>query len=286
MAIVEHKTFSRAAAALNMAQPPLSRRIADLEKELGADLFIRGSRQIQLTETGMTLVREARIVLEQARLAERIVRDSIKGISGHIRLGYVGSTGFSIVPSAIRFFRDAHPHATVNVVHLLAAHQFDALRFGTIDVALVGGIVESAGFRKEVLRTNRLVAVLPANHPFADRESIDVADLADEPFLEFPRYGPTGLHDLVRSVCAQSGFVPRVAQEADGLDILVACVAAGIGVALVNDAARTLPIRGVAYKEITPASPPVHLTALSRLTDENPLIASFIEQLKAAAVSA
>jgi DNA-binding transcriptional LysR family regulator len=281
LAVVEHKTFSRAAQALHMAQPPLSRRIADLEKALGTTLFVRGSRQVALTQAGLTLAREARVVLQQVKLAERIVRDSIDGTVGHIRLGYVGSAGFDIVPRAARRFREENPAASVSLMHIWT-HQSDALRLGTIDIAIVSGIVAADGCRCEIIGTGSLIAALPADHPLVKNEIVRIADLAQEPFVELPRYGPAGMHDFVRSVFLREGFVPKVVQQAEGHDMLIACVAAGHGVALVNSAARRLPVRGVAYRDITPESPPVHLSALCREAEENPLVPSLIAALKSA----
>ncbi|MGA2392916.1 MAG: LysR family transcriptional regulator [Candidatus Lustribacter sp.] len=280
MAVVEYKTFSRAARHLSIAQPPLSRRIAELERQIGAPLFLRGAREVELTPAGLALVKQARIVLEQAKLAEHIRRDTVAGSTGQIRVGYVGVTGFSIMPDAIRSFRKSHSNASIKLVYYLFAHQSDALRFGTIDVALVSGSFDAENFQADRLATNHLVVALPAHHPMARLPVVPVADLAKEPFIEFPRYGPTGLHDLVRGVCARSGFVPNIAQEAEGHEMLLACVAAGLGVALVNNAACVIPRNGVIFKEIAPESPPVHLEALSRRDDANPLVAQFIEHLK------
>jgi DNA-binding transcriptional LysR family regulator len=282
MAVVEHKTFSRAARFLHIAQPPLSRRIADLEREIGAPLFVRGAREVQLTPAGLALVKQARIVLEQAKIAEHIVRDTIAGSSGQIRIGYVGVTAFSLTPKVILAFRKLHPSTSIKLVYYLFAHQSDALRFGIIDVALVSGGVDSEHFRTDRLATNHLVAAIPEDHPMARLPNVRIADLANEPFIEFPRYGPAGLHDLVRSVCAREGFVPKVAQEAEGHEMLLSCVAAGLGIGLVNSASRGLAVAGVVYKDIDPESPPVHLEALSRLDESNPLVFEFIEHLKVA----
>lgn len=280
MAVVEHKTFSRAAQSLHMAQPPLSRRIAELERDVGTPLFVRGSRQVQLTQSGLSLAREAQIVLQQARLAERIVRESLSGNMGHLRLGYVGSAGFDVVPRAIRILRDQNPHASVSLSHVWI-HQSDALRVGTIDIALIGGVTDTEGFRADVIGEGRLVAALLESHPLAERSSVTVEELAKEPFVELPRYGPTGMHDLVRSVFAGRGAVPRVVQVAEGHDMLIACVAAGLGVSLVNSAAVRLPVPRVVYRPIVPESPPVRLTALSRESEKNPLVGLFVEALKA-----
>lgn len=280
MAVVEHKTFSRAAQSLHLAQPPLSRRIAELERALGAHLFIRGARQAQLTEAGVALAREARIVLEQAKLAESIVRDAIQGKTGHVRVGYASQSAFTAVPQAAQLFRKLHPRATLKFVRFFIAHQNDALRSGAIDIGLINGWFDAEDFRTDCLETNRLVIALPADHPRARQNVVAVADLADETFIEFPRFGPTGIHDLVRSVTARAGFIPKVSHEVEGHNVVTACVAAGLGIALVNEAACRHPMAGVVFREISPPSPEVRMTAMSRNDEVNPLVLSFIEQLK------
>jgi DNA-binding transcriptional LysR family regulator len=280
MAVVEHKTFSRAAKSLLLAQPPLSRRIAELERALGAHLFIRGARQAQLTHAGVALAREARIVLEQAKLAESIVRDAIQGKTGHVRVGYASQSAFAAVPPAAQLFRKLHPRATLKFVRFFIAHLNDALRSGAIDIGLINGWFEAEDFRADCLEIDRLVIALPENHPLAQQSVVAIADLADETFIEFPRFGPTGIHDLVRSVTARAGFIPKVSHEVEGHNVVTACVAAGLGIALVNEAACRQSIGGVVFREISPPSPEVRMTALSRHDEVNPLVLSFIEQLK------
>jgi DNA-binding transcriptional LysR family regulator len=286
LAIVEHRHFGRAAEALGMAQPPLSRRIAALERRLGVALFSRAKRQIEVTDAGRVFAREARAVLAQVALAEDLTRGAAAGYRDRLRLGFVGSSGFGIVPAAVRAFRADYPRTVVTLTELLGARLIAALRAGTIDVAVVRGPFERDGLRGTRLRSDPLVAALPATHPLARRKTVAVSDLRDEPFVEFGRYGATGVHDLVRGVCAEAGFVPGTVQEADALDTLVACVAAGIGVALVHDVARGLPIDGVAYRPIRPFSTPVDLWAVRRRDDATPLAASFVEHLAAAALAA
>lgn len=285
LAVVEHKTFHGAAKALNIAQPPLSRRIARLERDVGAELFSRRSRQVQLTEVGVLFVREARAVLEQARWAQRVARDSGEGRVGHVRLGYVGSSGYSIVPRALRSFRDACPRATVSVEAILGHRQLEALQTGSVDVALYRGTVD-AGFRVHRLRTDRFVVALPEAHRFAARRRVALADLAAERFVALSARRAGGSPDLVRVMCARAGFVPDVVQEADTLSLLVGCVAVGIGVAIVGENVRAVPLHGVAYRELTPAAPKVELSALTAPHNTNALVPILLEHLISAAKSA
>jgi len=283
LAIVRHEHFGRAAEELGIAQPPLSRRIARLEREIGTLLFSRLRRRIAPTEAGRAFAREARVVLEQATLAAEVARAAARGAVGHLRLGYVGSSGYRIVPNAIRSFRVRRPAALVTMRELLGARQIEAIRTGSIDVALIRGPAEIAGLTGVRLRGDRLGVALPFSHPLADAKTVAVEALADEPFVAFNRYGATGLHDLVRGVCAAAGFVPRVVQEVETIDALAAAVAAGIGVALIYDVVATLPIEGIVHRSIRPAAPIVDLTAFRRTDDRDPLVPVFIEELRRAA---
>lgn len=285
LAIVEYKTFHRAAKVLNIAQPPLSRRIAALERELGGPLFSRQSRQIELTEMGIAFADEARVVLEQARLAGRVARDFGRGFRGHVRVAYVGSSGYSIIPAAVQSFRVAHPRASVSLRAIFGHRQIDALRAGTIDVALSRGPVDLPDLQAKRLRADRFVVALHKNHRLAHRTKISVADLADEPFVALPASPHGGTSDLVRTICARAGFVPNVVQEVDAGAILAACVAAGMGVGLVSESLQALPLRGIVYRSITPVAPTADLSAVSRSDNTNPLVPVFIEHLRTAATA-
>lgn len=286
LAIVEYKTFHRAAKALNIAQPPLSRRIAALERELGGALFSRQSRQIQLTEMGAAFAGEARTVLDQARLAARVARDFGRGFTGHVRIAYVGSSGYAIVPAAMRSFRDAYPRATLSVQAILGHRQVDALRAGTIDVALNRGPANFTDLQVKCLRADRFVVALNEHHHLAHRRRITVADLAKEPFVALAVSPTGGTSDIVRTICARAGFVPNVVQEVDSGGILAACVAIGMGIGLVSESLRALPLRGLVYRDISPVSPTADLSAVSRPDTTNPLVPPFIEHLRAAAKTA
>lgn len=286
LAIVEHKTFHRAAKVLNMAQPPLSRRIAGLERELGSALFSRQSRQIQLTEVGAAFAGEARTVLEQAALAARVAREHARGFRGHVRVAYPGSAGYSVVPLAMRSFRNAHAQATVTVHSILGHRQIDALRAGTIDVALDRGAAPWRDLKVTRLRADRFIVVLNEHHPLAARGTVTLESLAHEPFVALAATRGGGTPDLVRTICAGAGFVPKIVQEVDSGGMLAACVALGMGVALASQSLRALPMAGIAFREIAPIAPTADLSALSRTEGTNPLVPIFIEHLSTAAKTA
>jgi DNA-binding transcriptional LysR family regulator len=280
LAIVEHRNFGRAAAALGMAQPSLSRRIALLEADLGVRLFSRERRQIELTKSGDVWASEARALLVRALQARRAVTDAANEKYGSLTFGFVGSSAYRVVPSALRRFRRLRPSARVRLHEQLGARQVDALRSGTLDLALIRGPVESHGFRSETLRIDELVAVLPAAHPLARRKRIDAGDLSGEPFIMFNRYGATGMHDVVRGVCASAGFVPRIGQEVESIETFLACVAGELGVGLIYDVSAEVPIAGVVYRPLRSGAPAIELAAVMRADCINPHVPVFVEALR------
>jgi DNA-binding transcriptional LysR family regulator len=286
LAIVEHKTFHKAAKACGMAQPPLSRRIAALERELGGALFSRDSRRTQLTELGTVFAREARIVLEQAHVAQRVATDFGRGVTGRLRVGYVGSSGYTIVPLAMRSFRQAFPQATISVEAVLGHRQVEALRIGTIDLAINRGAIDSSGLRVRRLRSDRFLLALADGHRLVDRTRVPVTELSEEPFIALTPSPMRGTSDIVRTICANAGFVPHVVQEVDTYAVLVSCVSLGIGISLVSESIRSFSVRGVMFRDLSPEPPPADLNAVTRLNDENPLIPAFIDHLLEAAKNA
>jgi DNA-binding transcriptional LysR family regulator len=285
LAIVEHKTFHRAAKACGIAQPPLSRRIAALEHGLGGALFIRNSRRTQLTDLGVVFAREARIVVEQARMAQRVARDFNRGLTGHLRIGYVGSSGYAIIPAAIRSFRLEYPQATVSIEAIQGHRQVEALRIGSVDIALNRGAIDSSGLRVQRLRSDRFLLAIATGHRLAARKRVPMKEIAGEAFVAL-NPSQTGTADIVRTICATAGFLPRVVQEVDTYGVLVSCVAMGIGIALVSESVRCFSANGVTYRELSPEPNPADVNALARSNDTNVLIPVFIEHLMAAAKTA
>jgi DNA-binding transcriptional LysR family regulator len=128
------------------------------------------------------------------------------------------------------------------------------------------------------------MAALPNGHRLARRAVVAVSDLADEPFVELGQRESLGYREMTRAVCAAAGFVPRVVQEVDAIDAIVACVAAGLGVGLVHGE-NDVPVEGVAYRPIEPPGPQVDTVAIWRADNDNPLIPLFLDCLRTAATT-
>ena len=284
MAIVDHRNFGRAAVALGIAQPSLSRRIGVLERDLGVVLFSRERRQIELTAAGEVLVREARAVLAQAVIAGRVMRQAARGAAGHLRVGTRSSSRYELIPAAIRQLRAHHPGVVVTLTEPSINTHVEQLRKGAYDMTVFRGPVSlEGGLRSERLRSDPMVVALPEQHPLAAREVVAVRDLVDEPFVEIAWYEAYGYKELMRGVSAREGFVPRVVQVADTIDTVAMSVAAGNGIAFMHDATRELPLQGIVYRPIHPKQPAIDLNAVWRGDDANPVIVPFVEALVEAA---
>jgi DNA-binding transcriptional LysR family regulator len=209
LAVAEELNFSRAARHLNMAQPPLSVAIRQLEQEIGTPLFVRNSREVRLTEAGAAFVDGAKRALAEADAAVSAARRAGDGELGSLRLGYSWSARFETLPALGQAFKSSHPDVELLAEEMWNGRMPAALRAKTIDVA-VALCPEIAGeLAYAPIRSEAVVALLPAGHELTSEDEIDLAALADEEFMFFPRDLAPRLHDFLVSLCRRAGFEPR-----------------------------------------------------------------------------
>src|SRR5688572_26306334 len=257
VALAEQLHFGRAAAALHISQPPLSRAIHGLEQRLGARLFARTRRKVELTPEGVRFYDEAKRLLGQLERAAREVGAMASGESGRLRLGFVSLADYGVLPGLLKGFKAARPGVSLALREMLSPEQAAALAAGELDFGLllppVAGELDHL-----VVQSEKFVAALPSRHAAARRGGrIAVHALAGEPFVMVPREIAPGLYDIVAGLAARAGFAPRVAQEAIQMQTVVSLVSSGLGVAIVPASIANLGRRGVVYREI--ADPPPRL---------------------------
>jgi DNA-binding transcriptional LysR family regulator len=196
-----------------------------------------------------------------------------EGVEGHLTIGCVGSATYSVLPRLVRALRDELPHVEIGIRgEMLAPAQLDALRAGDIDIALLRPPVDDAAIRVEVLRRDRLIAALPAEHPLAQGDLLRVADLRGEDFITHAGQGRSVMGGLLAAICADAGFAPRIRHEVSETSTLVTLVAAGLGVAVVPAPTADLDIAGVSYRQLEPASLGVDLIAAHLVDAPSPAI--------------
>jgi DNA-binding transcriptional LysR family regulator len=193
VAVAEELHFGKAAERLGIAQPPLSRTIAQLERQLGVTLLERTSRTVVLTEAGAVLLSEGRAILSAVAAAERHTRQAVQRSPRLVLAVKAGITG-DLLAKLLDAYR-AEPGAAAVDLLLCEAHQHQKLlQAGQADVALLHLPFDSAaGLDTEILYTEGQVAVLPASHPLADRSQIRAAEVTALPELPMSRWpGPDG----------------------------------------------------------------------------------------------
>jgi DNA-binding transcriptional LysR family regulator len=259
VAVAERLHFGRAAAALHISQPPLSRSIRDLEARVGATLLARTRRRVELTPEGARFLEEAKRVLQGLDLAVLEVGRMAAGDTGRLRLGFVSLADYGVLPGLLKAYKAARPGVDLALREMLSPEQAAALAAGELDFGLLLPPV-SGDLEHIVVQRERFLAALPSRHRLArGRGRLGIRELAEESFVMAPRDIAPGLHDVVIGLTARAGFAPRVAQEAIQMQTVVSLVSSGLGVAIVPASLANLGRRGVVYREIADPHPRLDL---------------------------
>jgi len=270
-AVADTCHFGQAAAQLHVAQPALSYAIRQLEDELEATLFIRTTRHVSLTPAGRYLHGEAKRILAGIDSAVDGVQRIAAGRSGLVRLGLTGIMAFSHLPRIARAVKQALPDVELRIVSdMLTPAQGDALEAGVIDLGLLRPPVQGGRITATTIDIEPLVAVMSVDHRLAAEPVVSLNDLRDEPFV---MYGSrdSAVNEATVRACRRAGFVPQRAHEASGTPVLTALVAAGLGVAVLPDSVRALPLEGVVVRDLADAGF-TEVALARRIDDPNPVL--------------
>jgi DNA-binding transcriptional LysR family regulator len=242
VAVAEEPNFSRAARTLNVAQPPLSRQIQNLEHIVDAPLFLRGGRKLELTPAGHAFLKEARATLGQSEWAIKSARLAASGVTGVLRIGYMALGLYSpTFMNSLRDYRRDCPAVNISLVHLSPVAQLEALSARQIDLGILhSDFAVADAFRTERIFEEPLDFMFPAGHPLAARKKLQISDLHGEPFVMSSRATNPPFYDRLIASWAALAFRPNVVCETDSFPTTVAMVAAGNGIsfAMRGSAAR------------------------------------------------
>ncbi len=247
--------FGRAAEALKMSQPALSQQIVRLERALGVALFVRNSRRVSLTGAGAALLGRARRALAESERGAYEARRVAAGSPNQLRIGYFAPNGLVILPRAAQRLASVSADIAITPVEGYTPFLIDRLRAGLLDAVIARGPVVAEGLRSEVLRRERLVAVLPAAHPLARQRAVKLSSLADEGFVRCPRGTAPPLYDAVNAACEDAGFAPRTAMEVTDWPAILSFVAGGQGIGMLSECITYFRRAGCVYRRIQGATP-------------------------------
>lgn len=276
VAVANERNFTRAAERLNIAQPPLSRQVRQLEEELGVDLFDREARPIRLTEAGRLLYEQAVQVLAGVDRIREVLRDQAGKGRKRFVIGFVGSTLYGLLPEVIRRFRECAARSDVSVIELSTIEQIAALKDGRIDAGFGRLRFEDAAIRRIVLAEEPLVAVMPIDHPLASGGPVHLEALLGEPLIVYPRPARPSYADQVLGIFHDLGLQPRIVREVREVQTAIGLVAAHVGFSIVPASVQRMKRDDVAYVPIadSPAHSPIMM--IHRAGDVSPELAQLV----------
>lgn len=250
VAVAEEMHFGRAAERLNMTQPPLSRQIQNLERDLGFELFDRTRRTIRLTSAGIAFLPKARHLLNLTRMAAEVARRTSLGLAGAVHVGFTSALGHSVLPSLLR--RAAAELTDVDLIlhEMVSGEQISGLRASTLDLGMIRPTAHDDALEFRRLPPERLIVALPRlwNLPVTLRRtadtdadtlpSIDLAALGGRDFVTYSEDGARYFHELLTAAFNLLRITPRYTQRVTQVHTMLNFVDAGIGAALVPESAR------------------------------------------------
>lgn len=247
LAVADELHFGRAAQRLGLSQPPLSVAIQQLEAEVGAPLFLRSSRGVQLTAAGQALVPAAQAALEQAAQALHAARDAASGQVGRLAIGFAGTMLYRGLPQMLRGFQAEHARLQLSLRELSSSEQIIELQHARLDAGFVHVAQAPAGLAELLVSSQPFVACVPAAHALARRRRLPLTALAGEPLALVSRSVSPDYHARILNACQAAGFTPQPLHELQHWLSVVSLVSQGLAVALVPAALQQAGLAGAAF---------------------------------------
>jgi DNA-binding transcriptional LysR family regulator len=290
IAVAEQGHITRAAERLGMQQPPLSRQIKAIEREIGVQLFRRKPRGVELTEAGRAFLDGARSMFAALDATLETTRRTARGEQGRIAVGCTNGAALNpLVTRIIREFREALPLVSVTLVEGYSNNLIERMRNSQIDVAFIRtSIANPEQVVVDLLQNEPDVVALPSGHALARGKvhgdmALSLKDLAAETFLVFggPRGTLTMQGNALVAACEERGFSPRVSAVVSNSLPRLNLVAAGLGIAVVPASLQRVSIDGIVYRRLKNAAElksPLNL--VSRRGDAAAVVRQFLRLAK------
>lgn len=251
VAVAEEMSFRRAAVRLHIAPPPLSVQIRKLEAEIGAELFARVGRGIQLTEAGRVFLEQARKTLSDARRGIALARQAAHGEIGNLSIGYNAPTGFRVFPKVLPLFRKRWPNVHLTFHAQTVGQQLQGVMREELDVGFVWLPIPREALDVQELVREPLFAVLPSSHRLASKATVSIRDLAREPLVLLARTHDPETFREIEQLFRRAGVAMNVAYELENSLSMINFVAMGCGCSLLPEYTRAIRHDGVVHRPLS-----------------------------------
>jgi len=284
VAVATLKSFSAAAKELYTVQPAISRHITRLENELDVKLFFRNSREVLITTAGERLLGDAIELLRREALAKENVVNTYKGEIGSLTIAYMGGATLSFIPDLVRQYTLLYPNVYINLVEMTASEQIEAFEQNKIDLGFSRQMPKAIhnDYQAFEIYIDSLTAVIPSNHPLANKTIIELPSLQNEKFVLFARTEAVGIFDAVISLCQQAEFSPYIKNQPTQMQTLLTQVSAGIGISIAPSSIRKLVSDGCVFIPIKGVTPSIPLLLHNRKNQLSPSAEAFKNIVQAA----
>jgi len=281
VALAQDKNFGRAAARLHISQPPLTRQIRALEQSLGAQLFHRTSKGVELTEVGKVLLEESSNLLAVAQRTQERVERRAQGLVGCLDIGLFTSSILDVIPRILATFHAQRPDVQLGLHTMNKPQQIEALLERRIDIGFNRLVPVTPGIRVEVVARERMLVALPKDHELCTRERLSLVDLEDQPMVVYPNVPLTGLAQQVAEAFRNEGRRLRVVQEVEDVLTCLSLVSAGFGICITTGPASRLGLPNVVYLPLcSPWLADIELNCLYREEDRSILLNEFLTVIR------
>lgn len=280
VAVAESGSLTVAAEQrLFTAQPSLSRQIRDLEKQLGADLLIRGSQGIELTAAGRVFLDHARIALRQVQVGCEAARRAAQPNKQSFGIGFLTGYEMEWLPALMSILREELPKVEIIVRSEQSPDLANELLRGRIDVAFLRRETQSTGLVFELLRSEPLIVLMPTKHRLVSRSSIHLADLEDEILVGVPHSNSPVLRAVVDQYGQKMGIDVTPEHEALNLAMAISLVASTGGVSLLPLYSRNMLPPTVVSRPLEGAPPMIDLVLGYSRTNSSPLLKTLLGKI-------
>jgi len=278
VATAEELHFGRAAARLNMTQPPLSRQIQLLEHILGVSLLERTSRLVRLTPAGRVFLIEARRILKLAESATLAARRVAKGDAGRVSIGFTAVSGYHFLPQILTAAGARLPNIEIELHEMVTASQVEGLLTGLIDIGFVRPPVERQEFDAHGVLAEPLLAALPSGDPLLPEARLELGQFDERALIMYSREGAGYFHNMLVGLFDAAGVKPHYVQHVTQIHSMLGMVQAGLGAAIVPASAAELHFEDVQFRPlITVPERPAKLHMAWRRDNMNPVLQPVLE---------
>lgn len=278
IAASEHGSFRRAALAMKVQESAVSRRIRDLEDEIGSALFNRHSSGVTLTYAGEQFVRRVRLAIGQIYRAKQDVRAIGRVENGLVSIGILSSMASGFIADLVDAYGADHPDVRLDFIEGGPMDHIPAVRRHHLDIAFLTGAPDAEECETAHLWNERIYVAIPTNDELMERETIDWTDLRDRDFIVSEAPPGPQVHDYIVKHLGELGYSPSIRQQAVYRDTLMQIVAKGQGVTLTNEATIATQFAGIAYRPL--ANEILPFRAIWSPTNDNPAFRRFLSMAR------